>query len=75
MVIRALPSTVSQLPHDVLGFMPRSLPLGEPSENAIEERACPVCGARSGQPCTSDRAANGIQLGAIAHAGRFVVAQ
>jgi hypothetical protein len=55
--------------------MPRASQLGEPSENAIEERACPVCGARSGQPCTSDRAAIGIQLGAIAHAGRFVVAQ
>jgi hypothetical protein len=48
---------------------------GEPSEKAIEERACPVCGARSGQPCTSEITGNGIQLGAIAHAGRFVVAQ
>jgi len=74
-VTRALPSTAPRPPHDVLNFMPRASQLGEPSENAIEERACPVCGARSGQPCTSDRAAIGIQLGAIAHAGRFVVAQ
>jgi hypothetical protein len=55
--------------------MRRPSQLGEPKENAIEERACPVCGAPSGQPCTSDKAESGIQLGAIAHAGRFVVAQ
>jgi hypothetical protein len=55
--------------------MRRVSKLGEPSENAIEERACPICGARSGQPCTSDNAASGIQIGDFAHAGRFVAAK
>jgi hypothetical protein len=71
-VIGARPSTVSQARDDVLTCMRRPSQLGE---NAIEERACPVCGARTGQPCTSDKAANGIQLGAVAHAGRFIAAQ
>jgi hypothetical protein len=74
-VIGTRSSTASRPPHDVLSSMRRPSPLGEPSENAIEERACPVCGARSGQPCTSGKAGSGIQLGAIAHAGRFIAAQ
>jgi hypothetical protein len=74
-VIGARPSTASRVPDDVLAFMRRLPQIGEPSESAIEERACPVCGARSGQPCSAGKAAaNGIQIGAIAHAGRFVVA-
>jgi hypothetical protein len=74
-VISARSSTASRAPHDELSSMRRPSQPGEPSENAIEERACPVCGARSGQPCTSAKAGSGIQLGAIAHAGRFVAAQ
>jgi hypothetical protein len=48
--------------------------LRDVGEYAVEEHPCPVCGAYSGQPCISDKAASGIQLGEIAHAGRFVAA-
>jgi len=67
-------STASRSRRDVLTSV-RHLPQpGDLSSNTIQERACPVCGARSGQPCISDKAASGMQLGAITHAGRFVVA-
>jgi hypothetical protein len=72
MVRIARSSTVLSTQRDVLTpvrhvSQPRDL-----NESPVEQHACPVCGAHSGQPCVSDKAAGGIQIGAIAHAGRFV---
>jgi hypothetical protein len=43
---------------------------GPRHDTAVESHACPICGARSGQPCVSTKsAATGMRLTA-AHAGR-----
>jgi hypothetical protein len=41
-------------------------------DTTMERRACPVCGAASGQPCVSMKgAASGMRLTSLAHAGRL----
>jgi hypothetical protein len=43
---------------------------GPRHDTAVEGHACPICGARSGQPCVSTKSAGtGMRLTA-AHAGR-----
>jgi hypothetical protein len=49
---------------------PKRVHFGPRHDTAIESHSCPICGARSGQPCVSTKAAaNGMRLSA-AHAGR-----
>jgi hypothetical protein len=44
---------------------------GPRHDTAVESHACPICGARSGQPCVSAKAlATGMRLTAT-HAGRI----
>lgn len=48
---------------------------GPRHDTAEVSHACPICGARSGQPCVSTKnAATGIRL-AAAHAGRVAAPQ
>jgi hypothetical protein len=72
MVRIARSSTFHVVPRDVLTSVRHVPQPDDLNESPIVQHACPVCGAHSGQPCISDKAAGGIHLGAIAHAGRFV---